>query len=130
MKITHPELGDVKGIITIGLDYSIYLSDGNVIIVNAEESPGKIYDSQYVVSEWGFDVQINMIEKYNMLSQNERKSQRQERIRSRLGSLNSFDQLEFAWRQMESLFWLFADFSKRLLCEVKKEESYYGADFP
>lgn len=54
LKITHPELGAIKGIITIGLDYSIYLSDGNVIIVNAEETPGKIYDSRYVISGWSF----------------------------------------------------------------------------
>lgn len=93
LKITHPELGAIRGIITIGLDYSIYLSDGNILIVNAEESPGKIYDSRYIVSGWGFDVQINIIEKselmaikrnnekYKMLSQNETKVQRQERIR-------------------------------------------------
>mgnify|MGYP000025707077 FL=1 len=84
-------MGDIKGIITIGLDYSIYLSDGNVIIVNAEENPGKIYDSQYVVSGWSFDVQINIIEKtvrtvieinneQEALSVNEQKTQRQERI--------------------------------------------------
>lgn len=84
-KITHPELGAIRGIITIGLDYSIYLNDGSVLIVNAEESPGKIYDSQYVVSEWGFDVQLNIIErmneKYKMLRPNEMRAQRQERIR-------------------------------------------------
>lgn len=51
LKITHPELGNIRGIITIGLDYSIYLGDGTVMIVNAEENPGKIYNSQYVVSE-------------------------------------------------------------------------------
>ena len=92
LKITHPELGDIKGIITIGLDYSIYLSDGNVIIVNAEENPGKIYNSQYVVNGWNFDVQINIIEKtvrtvteinneQETLSVNEQKAQRQERIK-------------------------------------------------
>jgi len=93
LKITHPELGAIRGIITIGLDYSIYLNNRDVIIVNAEESPGKIYDSQYVVSEWGFDVQLNIIEKsgltaierntkkYKMFSQNEIKAQRQECIR-------------------------------------------------
>ena len=63
LKITHPELGEIRGVITIGLDYSIYLSDGTEIIVNAEENPGKIYNSQYVVSEWCFDVQIHIIEK-------------------------------------------------------------------
>lgn len=89
LKITHPELGDIRGIITIGLDYSIYLSDGNTLIVNAEESPGQIYDSQYIVSEWSFNVQINIIEKtgltaterFKMLGHNEMKIKEQERIR-------------------------------------------------
>lgn len=93
LKITHPELGKVKGIITIGLDYSIYLRDGTIIRVNAEEAPGKIYDSLYIVREWIFDVQINIIEKtewtamernqktYKTLSPNERKLQREDLIR-------------------------------------------------
>lgn len=63
LKIIHPELGEIRGIITIGLDYLIYLSDGTVIIVNAEESPGKIYNSEYIVSKWSFDVQIHIVEK-------------------------------------------------------------------
>ncbi len=93
LKITHPELGAIRGIITIGLDYSIYLNDGETILVNAEESPGKIYDPKYIVSEWEFDVHLNIIEKsgltamernyekYKILSQNEREAQRRERIR-------------------------------------------------
>ena len=89
LKITHPELGDIRGIITIGLDYSIYLSDGTVITVNAEENPGEIYDSHYVVSEWCFDVQIHIIEKTGltaierkrMYNHNEQKKRWQERVR-------------------------------------------------
>ena len=87
-KITHPELGDIRGIITIGLDYSIYLDDGNIIIVNAEESPGDFENPEYIVNEWGFDVHINIIEKtgvtsierLKMLSHNEMKAREQERI--------------------------------------------------
>lgn len=88
-KITHPELRDIRGIITIGLDYSIYLSDETVITVNAEENPGKIYGSHYVVSEWCFDVQIHIIEKTGltaierkrMYNHNEQKKRWQERVR-------------------------------------------------
>ena len=80
LKITHPELGDIRGIITIGLDYSIYLSDGTVIIVNAEENPGEIYDSHDVVSEWCFDVQIRIIEKTELPAM-ERKERWQEHVR-------------------------------------------------
>lgn len=87
-KITHPELGDIRGIITIGLDYSIYLSDGAIIIVNAEESPGDYENSEYIINEWEFDVHINIIEKtgltsierLKMLSHNEMKAREQERI--------------------------------------------------
>lgn len=51
MRITHPLLGDVWGIVTIGLDYTIYLSDGTVLEVNAEEHPGQIYDSSVVIDD-------------------------------------------------------------------------------
>ena len=44
-RITHPVLGNVKGIVTIGLDYTIYLTDGTMLEVNAEENPGQIYNS-------------------------------------------------------------------------------------
>ena len=89
LNINHLELGDIKGIITIGLDYSIYLSDGNIIIVNAEDSPGDIENSKHVVREWEFDVQINIIEKtglsskerLEMLSTNKRKEYQQECIK-------------------------------------------------
>lgn len=89
LKITHPELGDIKGIIAIGLSYSIYLSDGAVMTVNAEEHPGSIENCKSVVTVWDFDVQISMIEKTGLsskerrkkLSHNEINTQRQERIR-------------------------------------------------
>lgn len=41
-RITHPILGEVKGIITIGLDYTVYLANGEIIEVNAEENFGSI----------------------------------------------------------------------------------------
>ena len=89
LSINHLELGDIKGIITIGLDYSIYLSDGNILIVNAEESPGDIENSRYFIREWDFDVQVSIIEKtglsskerLKMLDSVEEKVLRQERIK-------------------------------------------------
>ena len=67
-KITHPELGDVKGIITFGLSYKIYLADGNEITVDAEERPGAIEHSTdtYIVNQWIFDIQIDLIEELQM----------------------------------------------------------------
>ena len=62
LNISHPVLGDIKGIITIGLDYTIYLNNGATIEVNAEEDPGKIYDTRYTVEDWTFDVCVNVLE--------------------------------------------------------------------
>lgn len=91
LSISHPELGAVKGIIAIGLCYSIYLSDGNEIIVEAEEYPGYIEGCKYgikEVKEWEFDVQIRIIEetglmpekRVRILTPDETKAYRQERI--------------------------------------------------
>lgn len=90
--IKHMELGDIKGIVTIGLDYSIYLCNGKEIIVNAEESPGEIINSSCVVKEWNFDVQIEILEetglsamerleRLEILSPFEREVLKQERIK-------------------------------------------------
>lgn len=68
LSIHHPDLGDIKGIIAIGLDYTIYLGDGGEIIVDAEECPGEIEGSQYIVNQWNFDVEINIIEETGMSS--------------------------------------------------------------
>ena len=54
-RITHPVLGNVKGIVTIGLDYTIYLTDGTMLEVNAEENPGQIYNSSLAIDDWTFD---------------------------------------------------------------------------
>lgn len=62
LDIKHKMLGNIKGIITIGLDYTVYLNNGEVVQVNAEESPGEISESNYVVDEWNFDVYIKIIE--------------------------------------------------------------------
>ena len=53
----------IKGIITIGLDYTIYLEDGRVLSVNAEEDPGKIYNELINIEEWRFDVEVNIVER-------------------------------------------------------------------
>jgi hypothetical protein len=60
--ITHPVLGDIKGIIAIGLDYTIYLANGELLTVNAEEEPGKIYESEYKVDNWTFEVSVQVLD--------------------------------------------------------------------
>lgn len=54
LTINHKQLGKIKGIITIGLDYTIYLWDGRVLSVNAEKDPGKIYNDSINIEEWKF----------------------------------------------------------------------------
>ena len=63
LSINHEQLGKIKGIITIGLDYTIYLWDGRVLYVNAEEHPGKIENEPIDIEEWKFDVEIKIVEK-------------------------------------------------------------------
>ena len=62
ISITHPVLGDVRGIVTIGLDYTVYLASGEVLEVNAEEHPGQIYDSSYKVDDWTVYVKAEIID--------------------------------------------------------------------
>ena len=96
LNISHSELGDINAIIAIGLDYSIYLGDGNLITVNAEEIPGHISNSKYIVRDWCFDVRIEIIEKtglssqerLNMSNPNEMKIYRQECIKRYKALLN------------------------------------------
>lgn len=71
VSINHAQLGRVKGIITIGLDYTIYLWDGRVLYVNAEEEPGEIENGTFDIKEWKFDVDIKIVEKTD-LTQSER----------------------------------------------------------
>ena len=61
-RITHPVLGNVKGIVTIGLDYTIYLTDGTMLEVNAEENPGQIYNSSLAIDDWTFDVEVRILD--------------------------------------------------------------------
>ena len=61
-KISHPVLGDVKGIVAIGLDYTVYLADGTVLEVNAEEEPGQIYNSSLIIDDWTFDVEVSILD--------------------------------------------------------------------
>lgn len=68
MKITHGSLGDVKAIITIGIDYTVYLSTGETIVVNAEESPGKVIDSARTSLDWTFIVTVEVIEESGISS--------------------------------------------------------------
>lgn len=62
LSITHPVLGALKGIVAIGLDYTVYLSDGRILTVNAEEEPGHIYDTSLVIDDWTCEVKASILE--------------------------------------------------------------------
>jgi len=66
--ITHSQLGKVVGIVTIGLDYTVYLIDGTRIVVNAEENPGDIQNNSIQIEDWSFDVEISISEKTGLSS--------------------------------------------------------------
>ena len=74
--ITHPILGDIRGIIPIGLDYTIYLSNGDILTVNAEEKPGQIYDSKYKVDDWTFAIGVEVLEENGRLPHYEHEYER------------------------------------------------------
>ncbi len=82
ISINHAQLGRIKGIITIGLDYTIYLWDGSVLCVNAEEASGKIENDTIYIRDWKVDVEIRIVERtgftldkrMQMLKPSERKS--------------------------------------------------------
>lgn len=56
--IFHPELGQLIKIDTHGLDYCITLANGQEIILNAEEEPGKIVSGDEHVTEWVFLIDL------------------------------------------------------------------------
>ncbi len=72
--IRHPELGVIRKVDTRGLDYTITSSDGTMLIVNAEENPGNIFEndqgrwveSQRQVTSWRFCIEFdNLSEVYS-----------------------------------------------------------------
>jgi hypothetical protein len=44
LEISHPKLGNIRGLDTEGLDYTIALENGNILKLEAEETPGLLYD--------------------------------------------------------------------------------------
>lgn len=67
--ISHSELGAVRKVDTRGLDYTITLTDGTELTVNAEEEPGELYErsnerweeSSHSVSDWKFVVEFDSL---------------------------------------------------------------------
>lgn len=52
VKIVHPELGKVRGILTDELSYRVFLEDGDIIRIDAEENTGFVeYPADCGISE-------------------------------------------------------------------------------
>lgn len=56
LEISHKKLGKLKGLYTKGLDYTIVLEDGTQLLMEAEETPGLIYDHNEFISPEEFNV--------------------------------------------------------------------------
>ena len=58
VEMTNPDLGYLLRVDTDGLDYIFFPSDGEEVVVNAEEEPGSIYDSGLEIRDWSVMVKL------------------------------------------------------------------------
>ncbi len=56
--ISHPILGQIERIDAEGLDYSFAMSDGRVLLIEAEETPGLVYDLSAPIKDWRIFVEL------------------------------------------------------------------------
>lgn len=61
LEIKHPQLGSLTRIDADGLDYIFFPVDGEEVVVNAEEEPGKLYDDGPAVSDWSVLVTLDEV---------------------------------------------------------------------
>jgi hypothetical protein len=88
IKIRHQELGELKGLLAIGLSYKFYFSDGDFIQVDSEQEPGNIEFSSSLIlapSTWSFIVELEVLEETGFSSQSRLEStQKPERNKIRI----------------------------------------------
>lgn len=58
LEMHHPQLGPLLRVDTDGLDYIFFPVDGEELVVNAEETPGSVYDSNLSVENWSVFVTL------------------------------------------------------------------------
>lgn len=61
VSIEHPVLGPLQKIDTDGLDYIFYPAEGESIVVNAEEEPGRVYNETIDVDDWCVSVLLSEV---------------------------------------------------------------------
>ncbi|RDU37175.1 hypothetical protein DRW41_10875 [Neobacillus piezotolerans] len=83
IQITHRELGELLGILTIGLSYKFFLKDGTFFQVDAEENPGQIeHPNNIKVNDWIFNVELNVYEETGLSSlERTKRTMKHERLR-------------------------------------------------
>lgn len=52
VNIEHPVLGSIRRIVTDGLDYTFTMADGRILKVEAEETPGLVYEWPESIGDW------------------------------------------------------------------------------
>ena len=60
-EMSHPELGLINRVDTDGLDYIFYPVSGEEVIVNAEEDPGSVYESELKIDDWSLQVKLTQV---------------------------------------------------------------------
>jgi len=61
LSVRHPQLGSIEAIDTKGLDYTFLMEDGRILEVNAEEEPGRVFESPAPVDDWLIYVQAEIL---------------------------------------------------------------------
>ncbi|MCA9070952.1 MAG: hypothetical protein KDA84_18625 [Planctomycetaceae bacterium] len=62
LSIQNKHFGAVRKIDTVGLDYTIVFPDGREQKIEAEESPGLVYDWPEPISDWRFYVGLEFVD--------------------------------------------------------------------
>jgi len=69
ISISHGVLGGIKGVLTEGLDYLVFLKNGEIVEVNAEEQPGVVSNGPTNIMYWSMEVELHILKKTGLTSQ-------------------------------------------------------------
>jgi hypothetical protein len=61
LQIQHPVIGPIQAIDTSGLDYTFTTLEGRLQKVEAEETPGLVYERNETIADWRVYVEIESV---------------------------------------------------------------------
>ena len=61
VRIEHPDIGEILRVDTFGLDYIIYPTNGEEIVVDGEEEPGTVLSGWDPIKDWTMQVEMEQI---------------------------------------------------------------------